>query len=124
MQERIADKGVGPLSDGEAAQLFRAQHGVELTLKAHALQDAWTPWFEGLAIFSELAADPSLDPVNNGWVTEAIRNLVDFYPSDEDRSSPERLEEAYREFCSEIETRSSRNRTCRAHPTPQLPQAG
>jgi len=106
LEERIASEGAAPLADGEAALLFRAQHGIELTLKARALQDVWLPWFEGLAIFSELA-DPALDLASNGWVTEAIRNLVDFYPPQDAVGSPELIEAAYKELASQIESQSS-----------------
>ena len=106
IERGLGREGAAPLRDGNAGDLFRAQHGVELTLKARALQDIWAPWFEGVAMFSELAADPALDPVDNGWVTEAIRNLVDFYPA-EGENEPETVEKAYGEFYAEIEKLSS-----------------
>jgi hypothetical protein len=78
LRENIAKHGHVALKRGDAASLFRAEQGVELSLKAQILQDIWTPWFEGLAIFGEGAADPSLDSLRIGHVTHALRNLVDF----------------------------------------------
>lgn len=80
LAQRFAREGVAPLPPGQAAALVRTEHALELALKAHALHDAWTPWFEGLAVFAETAADPMhdesiIDPVNN-----ALRNLIDVYP--------------------------------------------
>ena len=69
-----------PLPVGNGSLLWRAERGVELTRKAHLLQDAWTPWFEGLAVLAEVAADPMLDPVTINPMTGALRGLVDFHP--------------------------------------------
>lgn len=77
LRERVAEQGHVALKEGEAAHLLRAEQGLEMTLKAQMLQDIWTPWFEGLAIFSEVAADPSLDRLRIGPVTHALRNLID-----------------------------------------------
>ena len=107
---RIAKEGVALLEEGKAASLFRVEQGLELTLKAHILQDVWTPWFEGLAIFSEMAADPALDPTGIGPVTRCLRNLVDFYPPTNDSGGSqdiERIKAAYEEYVTEFETRCS-----------------
>jgi hypothetical protein len=73
----VGEFGHAPIVDGQVASLMRAEQGLELTLKAHMLQDVWTPWFEGLAIFGEIAADPKLDSVRIGHISYALRNLVD-----------------------------------------------
>jgi hypothetical protein len=80
--ERIPEEGVAPLRDGDSASLFRAEQAIDLTLKAQMLQDIWTAWFEGLAVFGETAADPSLDRFRFGPVTNALRNFVDAQWSD------------------------------------------
>jgi hypothetical protein len=111
IQGKISERGVAPLISGTAASLFRAERGVELTLKAQALLDAWTPWFEGLAIFSEIAADPALDPTGIGPVTEVLRNLVDFHPeagADGIFDDREDIQRQYQAFAAEFEERCSR----------------
>lgn len=103
--KRIEKEGVAPLEDGDAVMLIRAEQALELTLKAQILQDVWTPWFEGLAIFGEIAADPALDFTGIGAVTECLRNLVDFYPPPE--KSGEEIKAAVDQFVSEFESRCS-----------------
>jgi hypothetical protein len=111
IQAQVGEHGVAPLANGNAASLFRAEVGVELALKAQALQDTWTPWFEGLAVFSEIAADPALDATGIGPVTEVLRNLVDFEPE----AAPEGIFDdvngvprQYQAFAAEFEERCSR----------------
>lgn len=77
MPSRVAEFGTVALKEGHAANLLRAEQAIELSLKAQMLQDVWTPWFEGLAIFGEIAADPKLDTLRIGPVLEALRNLID-----------------------------------------------
>lgn len=77
LSDQVATHGVARLEDGSAGALFRVEQSAELALKAKMLQDVWTPWFEGLAVFGEMAADPTLDPERTTPVTEALRNLVD-----------------------------------------------
>ena len=48
--------------------------------RVNALESAWRPWLEGIAIYFELLADPSEDENENVIVFEAIRSLIDFYP--------------------------------------------
>jgi hypothetical protein len=73
----VGEFGHAPIVDGQVASLMRAEQGLELTLKAQMLQDVWTSWFEGLAVFGEVAADPKLDSVRIGHISYALRNLVD-----------------------------------------------
>ncbi|KQP45019.1 hypothetical protein [Pseudorhodoferax sp. Leaf274] len=75
---RRVGQGPAPLPAGDAGQLMRAEIGVELAAKARALQDVWTPWLEGLAVFGETAADPAADPSRIHRVAEALRGMVDF----------------------------------------------
>lgn len=78
---RIEEEIVAPLPLGSARHLFLAERGISLSLKAAALQDVWTPWFEGLACFAEGAADPSQDEDRIAPVAAALRNLIDFQPA-------------------------------------------
>lgn len=65
-------------------QLFHIEAAIELAAKAQTLQDIWTPWLEGLAVFGETAADPALDPDRVGPVGEAMRGLTAFYTDPEE----------------------------------------
>jgi hypothetical protein len=110
LTHRINSEGVAPLKDGETGLLLRAEQQLDLTLKTHILQDAWTPWFEGLAIFGEMAADPALDPIGIVEVTQSLRNLVDFHPpadADGVYSDAEAIQAAYEEMGAEFEARCS-----------------
>lgn len=78
--ERLASDGVAPLEDNQPGLLVRAERALEVTLKARALQDAWTPWFEGLALYGELSADPVEDPAMIDPVNEALQHMVDVLP--------------------------------------------
>jgi hypothetical protein len=103
--EMAANEGVATLRDGAAGSLFRAEQALEIAFKAKILQDVWTPWFEGLAVFSEGAADPALDPVGIGPVTECLRNLLDFHPPS--GLSEEEVKAAFEELLKEFEQRCS-----------------
>jgi hypothetical protein len=103
---KIASEGVAPLKSGNAGSLFRTEQALELTLKAQILQDIWTPWLEGLAVFGEIACDPSLDPIGISPVANYIRNLIDFHPPSnsegvfDDRDA---IVAAYEKFAEEFE---------------------
>lgn len=97
--------GIAALSDGNAGALFRAEQSLEIALKARILQDVWTPWFEGLAVFAEGASDPALDPIHIGPVSECLRNMIDYYP--DPKMSEEELNAAYQEILEQFEARCS-----------------
>lgn len=101
LREAVVAQGLATQQDGDAGSLFRAEQGVELSLKAKILQDVWTPWFEGLAVFGEMAADPALDQERNTPVTQALRNLIDlrWTPSAEEGTSiPSSVTESIADF--------------------------
>jgi hypothetical protein len=106
---RVALEGVAPLERGDPGLLFRTEQALELTLKARILQDVWTPWFEGLAIFGESAADPALDVVTIGEVSNCLRNMVDFVPTSgaEDTKTEDSILAEYEAFAQEFESRCS-----------------
>jgi hypothetical protein len=133
LTERIAQEGVAPLASGEIGLLFRAEQGIELTLKAQILQDVWKPWLEGLAIFGEIASDPALDPVGIGPVANCMRNLIDFTPPNSESGAPldeADIRKAYDQFTAEFEAIYSAainrhgpvrlSRYCRSSQTPYL----
>lgn len=76
-----------PLQEGQILALAEAEQGLEIAAKARVLQAVWTPWFEGLAMFVELCADP-VDDEATSMVTDVISNLVDVFPT-QDASEPE-----------------------------------
>lgn len=107
---RIRDEGVAPLMPGEASSLFRAEQGLELSIKAQILQDVWTPWLEGLAVFGEVACDPALDPIVIGPVFECLRNFIDFRPPEGEpghRADIDKVRAAYDEFAAMFDKRCS-----------------
>ncbi len=127
----IAEKGVAPLAPGEAGSLWRAERSLELARKAQLLQDAWTPWFEGLAIFAEVASDPALDPVGINPVAEALRYLVDFHPTPGSDGVFDDREKIVKEFdafaeeferaCSEAMNKAGPDRLYAYLKNPQVP---
>ncbi|MBV9566487.1 MAG: hypothetical protein JOY90_39505 [Bradyrhizobium sp.] len=66
-----------PIDPTNEADLLCAEITLELVLKARALQDVWTAWMEGLAVFGEAAAEVP-DPDATQSVGAALRCLVDF----------------------------------------------
>lgn len=108
---RISAEGVAPIEPGAAASLFRTEQALELTIKAQILQDVWTPWLEGLAVFGESACDPALDPVGIGPVIDCLRHLVDFHPPADEKgvfSDIEKMMAAYEKFNAEFEARCTK----------------
>ena len=66
-----------PLDKPDLLSLAQAEQGVEVERKIQVMEDAWSPWFEGLAVFAELAADPSEDILSYSPVISVIYNLCD-----------------------------------------------
>lgn len=69
--------GVAPLREADIVSLATAEQSVEVERKIQLLENTWAPWFEGLALFGELAADPQLDPKWESPVASVIYNLWD-----------------------------------------------
>jgi hypothetical protein len=100
-------EGLAPLAPGGVEKLFRAEQSIELCLKGRILQDVWTAWFEGLAMFGELSADPAMDPNRMNVVTACMRNLIDFFVTDDDVATPEQLAIDVEKYIAEFEHRCS-----------------
>lgn len=66
-----------------ALALAKAEQVLELGLKIAAVKEVWEPWFEGIAILAETAADPADDPDMHAGPVPVILNLVDRFPSSE-----------------------------------------
>lgn len=74
--QRLAMDGTAPLPPGRSAALAELGQQLALHRKAQRLQAVWTPWFEGLAVYGETAADPLHDAEVIDPVNDALRNLV------------------------------------------------
>jgi hypothetical protein len=68
---------VAPLKDADLLSLGFAERALELERKIQLLENTWAPWFEGVAVFGELTADPELDKEWQSPVAAAINNLWD-----------------------------------------------
>jgi hypothetical protein len=66
-----------PLQEADMIALIFAERAVEIERKIQILENTWAPWFEGLAIFGELAADPQMDPEWESPVGVVVYNLWD-----------------------------------------------
>lgn len=107
MAEKIFASGVAPIEPGVLDAMPHAERSLELTLKTQALQDAWTPWCEGLALFGELSADPALDPDCIGPMQHALRDLIDFSSSSPTAEALEHTFAEIEEFIAEFDKRCS-----------------
>ncbi|MBD8079315.1 hypothetical protein [Cellulosimicrobium arenosum] len=84
----------------EAALLPVVERQLELVRKAQVLRSVWTPWLEGLAMFGELAADPTTDDERSTGFGGALVHLVDRH-RDPDHDPP--LEQWYASCRAEAE---------------------
>lgn len=105
--ESILEHGPMPLRHGDIGALYLAEQGLELTLKARILQDTWTAWFEGLAVFGESSADPAMDEEGISDVNACLRNLVDFMPYGTQGLTGDALRSAFDAFQADFEQRCS-----------------
>lgn len=76
--KHCATYGVASLTDKSLLTFALTEKSIDLTQKANRIETIWTPWFEGLAIFAEHAADPTLDSEWHTPVNEVLSNIVDF----------------------------------------------
>ncbi|QJW37138.1 hypothetical protein [Cellulosimicrobium protaetiae] len=61
----------------EAVLLPFVERQLELVVKARILRDVWTPWLEGVAVFGELACDPTTDTERTTSFGGPLVHLVD-----------------------------------------------
>ena len=66
-----------PLQEADLLALGFTERGVELERKIQLVENTWAPWFEGVAVFGELTADPELDKEWQSPVAEVVNNLWD-----------------------------------------------
>lgn len=67
--------GVAPLTIGDLAPMAQAEQALELSRKIQALEDVWSPWLEGVAVFGEMTAAHEDDEVVT-LVTQVLANLI------------------------------------------------
>ncbi|MGR9136183.1 hypothetical protein ACU8MT_06645 [Rhizobium leguminosarum] len=89
------------LEPGCSEQLGFVHHQLSIAERMEILQDTWTPWFEGLAVFAETAVIPVDDELGIADVVLLQRNLVDF--NEAAQEGPEAYREAYEAFVSQFE---------------------
>ena len=70
---------VAPLEEGDLGALAQAEQALELSRKVQALEDAWGPWLEGIAVFGESSAAAEDDEFVTP-VTQVLANLVSDEP--------------------------------------------
>ncbi len=75
--EGIFAQGVAPITGSELLMLGRAEQALEVLHKRRVLEDCWAPWFEGVAVFEELAGDPMLDEDAHAPAFQMLANLVE-----------------------------------------------
>ncbi len=94
-----------PLVSGDLVALGQAEQALELTLKRHAIQARLTPWFEGVAVFVEVGADPRQDDRAGSLVTEVLLHLEDRALRSEAEDAGVTAEEMWRQVLDDIEAR-------------------
>jgi hypothetical protein len=100
----IEMRSPAPLEGPNVVALAEAEQAIEVERKIQILEDSWAPWFEGIAAFGELAADPTMDPEADSPVVSAIYNLWDRHMEQVAEASYLSLAEAFRQEHSAAET--------------------
>lgn len=102
--EEFVAGGVAALGEPSPPTLALAAWQTDLLTKTRILQDLWNPWLEGIAIFSELADDPSADDddtIVGELMTQLIDNRQNFAGAGERRAAFDAMRTAFeREFAS------------------------
>jgi hypothetical protein len=93
------------LGDRTLVRLAAVERVAHVIRKLQILKSVWSPWFEGIAVLTELA-DPVEDAEAYGPTLEILQDLIDRSPGD-DNSSREAIEQAVNEFAAETEKRYS-----------------
>lgn len=82
-QEEAGTLGVAPLDTSDVLALAEAEQCLEVSRKLQILQATWAPWLEGVAVYGELAADPSSERDRGTPIADVMVNLEDHAgPSD------------------------------------------
>ncbi|MDA8318392.1 MAG: hypothetical protein M0030_01055 [Actinomycetota bacterium] len=70
------------LTDERLVTLALVEQQLELIRKSQLLRAIWLPWLEGVAIFGELSADPSLDRERSTAFGDVVSSLNDRTPGE------------------------------------------
>ena len=70
------------LPDQDFVVLAMVEQQLELIRKSQLLRAIWLPWLEGIAVFGELSADPTLDSELSTMFSDVITSLNDMTPSE------------------------------------------
>ena len=68
------------LPDRDLVVLAMVEQQLELVRKSQLLRAIWLPWLEGIAVFGELSADPTLDSEMSTMFSDVISSLNDATP--------------------------------------------
>ena len=71
--------GPAPLEAHEVGLLAGAEQSLEISRKLQIVEQVWTPWLEGLAVYGELAADPTAEDEVRSAVAQVVGQLVDVH---------------------------------------------
>ncbi len=74
--DEAATSLVAPLEDADVLALGQAEQALEAVRCMRLLERVWTAWLEGVAVFNELASDPSGDD-QSSLVSTVLANLID-----------------------------------------------
>ncbi|MDQ1013542.1 hypothetical protein [Streptomyces afghaniensis] len=97
--EEMVHRAAAPLVRSNLATLVLAEQSAEFLAKMQILQDIWNSWFEGIAVFGELA-DSSTDQISS-HMADILTQRVDVAPP-EDRT---KVKAAFARARSEAEQR-------------------
>lgn len=97
-------KRLPQLHSHDPISLARCEQVVQLMRKLQIVQEVWAPWFEGIAIFAELA-DPRADEQGYAPAMEVLQNLIDHVPERTADTTREQFASMLRQFMRENEER-------------------
>jgi hypothetical protein len=91
------------LLNPDAVLLLHAERSVTIEQKIKIIENIWTPWFEGIAVFGEISDDPLLDAEIESLPSTVIKHLADLIVSTDELEEKSR-EELVADHIKEMET--------------------
>jgi len=98
------DLTIAELKKNQLELISNVANQLALANKIQALYRTWMPILEGIAMFSELDADPIGDKAETATVHQILFGLIDYFKSD---ISSENIEESLLEFLLDYEQKTS-----------------
>lgn len=86
LDDLIHSRKPEPLDLPDIISLSYVERSVAIEAKIKFIEHIWTPWFEGIAIFGELADDPTLDAGIESLPSTVLKNLIDFILASDDEN--------------------------------------